>query len=263
MAKRSYQGKTVLVTGAARGLGRALCERFAAAGARVGGIDLLTDELDAARERVKERGGVMASVGDVDLSDEPATRTAIATLRDELGPVDILINNAGITRVREFGAAEAEAIQRVMQVNFQGAVNATAACFDDLVERRGQIVVVSSVAGFAPLVLRSGYSASKHALHGFFETLRAELRERGVGVLIVCPSFIATTIADTAGSDSRQRRPLGGEASPEDVAERIFRAAESGRRRLITGAVGKASYWARRLAPWFYEIAMRRTMQER
>ncbi len=260
MARRSYDGKSVIVTGAARGLGRALCRRFAAAGARVGGIDLLTDELDATRDAVRAAGGVMASVGGVDLSDEQATSAAIGELRDELGAVDVLVNNAGITRVRAFDAGEAAAIRRVMEVNYQGAVNATAACFDDLVGRRGQIIVISSVAGFAPLVLRSGYSASKHALHGFFETLRAELRGDGVDVLIVCPSFIATAIGDSAGSDSRRRRPLGGEAPAEEVAARIFAAAEAGRHRLITGLVGRASYWVRQLAPWFYDLVMRRTM---
>jgi short-subunit dehydrogenase len=260
MAKRSYDGKTVIVTGAARGLGAALCRRFAAAGARIGGVDLLTEELDATRDAVRSAGATMAAASGVDLGDEAATVAAIERLRGELGSVDVLIANAGITRVHEFGAEEAAAIRRVMEVNFQGAVHATAACFDDLVARRGQIVVISSVAGFAPLALRSGYSASKHALHGFFETLRAELRDDGVGVLLVCPSFLATAIGDTAGSGSRQRRPLGGEAAPEEVAERVFRAAAAGRRHLVTGLVGKASYWVRRLAPWLYELVMRRTM---
>ncbi len=255
MGRRRYEGKTVVVTGAARGLGKALAERFGRAGARVGGIDVLAEDLAAARDELRA-AGVSAESATCDLADEAATAAAFRELREKLGPVDVLVNNAGITRVERFAAASSAAVRRVMEVNFLGAVHATAAAFDDLVARRGQIVVISSVAGFAPLWGRTGYSASKHALHGFFDTLRAELRGDGVEVLVVCPSFIATGIRGRPIAGGR----FGLEDRPEAVAARIFTAAERRRRFLATGRVGWLSFWVRRFAPRLYEALMRRSI---
>ena len=258
---RDFDGKMVIVTGAARGLGRALCRRFAAAGARIGGLDVMAEDLDATARDLSAEGVEIASAV-ADLRDEAATFEAIGTLREHLGPIDVLINNAGITHVRTFGAGESSSVRRVMEINFQGAVHATAAAYNDLVARRGQIVVISSVAGFAPLVARAGYCASKHALHGFFDTLRVELRPHGVDVLTVCPSFIATQIRERYPEEGESRRKVGVEDSPETVAESIFRATARGRRLLTTGRVGWASYWVRRFAPRVYEAVMRRTICE-
>ena len=244
MARRSFEGKTVVVTGAAGGLGKALSERFARAGARVGGVDV-----DA---------GAAIEIAVADLADEAAAFAAFDQLRRQLGPIDVLIANAGITRVKRFAAGESAAVRRVMEVNFLGAVHATAAAIDDLVARRGLIVAVSSVAGFAPLLGRSGYSASKHALHGFFDTLRAELHGTGVDVLVVCPSFIATGIRERSGG--RLDRAVGGEDSPEAVAEKIFAAAVRRQRFLATGRLGKLSFWVHRFAPRLYETLMRRSI---
>ena len=259
--RRRFEGRTVLVTGAAGGLGAALCERFGAAGGRVGALDVSTEGLSRLRRRLEGRGLELAFEV-CDLTDREATERAIRALERELGPCDVLINNAGITHRRSFDASQADAVRRVMEVNFHGAVHCTAAAFDSLLLRQGLVIVISSVAGFAPLVGRTAYSASKHALHGFFDSLRAELRPRGVGVLVVCPAFIATAIREL-GVDPEDRpqefRVIGPEATPEWVAERIFEAASRGRETLTTGAVGHASRWIQRLAPGLYERLMVRT----
>ncbi len=255
MTRRNFEGKTVIVTGAARGLGRALCRRFGAAGARVGGLDVAAGELTATFDALAAEG-VTAASAVCDLVDEAATCSAVGRLREAFGPVDALIANAGVTHVRRFAAGEAAAVRRVTEINFFGAVHAVAAAFDDLVDRRGLIVAVSSVAGYAPLSGRTGYAASKHAVEGFFATLRAELHGTGAGVLVVRPSFIATSIGDSGGG----RRTFGAEDRPEDVAEAIFRAACRGRRHLATGRVGRLSWWLQRASPRLYEALMRRTM---
>ncbi len=259
--RRTFEGRTVLVTGAAGGLGAALCERFGAAGARVGGLDVSAEGLESLGQRLEGRGIELATEV-CDLTDREATERSVRALEQELGPCDVLVNNAGITHRRTFDATQTDAVRRVMEVNFQGAVHCTAAAFDSLLLRRGLIIVVSSVAGFAPLVGRTAYSASKHALHGFFDSLRAELRPRGVGVLVVCPAFIATAIRE-AGNDPDDQpqgfRTIGPEATPEWVAERIFEAASRGRETLTTGVVGHASRWLQRLAPRLYERLMVRT----
>ena len=125
------------------------------------------------------------------------------------------------------------------------------------IARRGLVIAISSVAGFAPLLARTGYAASKHALHGLFDTLRAEVAPQGVGVLIVCPSFIRTEIAAAhlAGDGQAARHPravVGDMLDPGQVAARIVAAP--------VGRIAWSSYWISRLAPRLYERLMVRKM---
>jgi hypothetical protein len=139
-----------------------------------------------------------------------------------------------------------------MDVNFFGALNMTSVALPALLERRGQIVVMSSVAGFAPLVLRSGYAASKHALHGCFESLRAELRGNGVGVTMVCPSFVRTVGAEHAlgahgDVPTHRRTETGMPADPADLADAVFDATVRRRRLLLHSRTAKLSYLVSRV----------------
>ena len=123
------------------------------------------------------------------------------------------------------------------------------------------VIAVSSVAGFAPLVARTGYAASRHALHGFFDSLRTEIEPLGVKVLLVCPSFISTGIERNAlaGDGGSARHPqsiVGRRSTPEGMAERIFRAAVEERRLLLPDRVSRLSWWLSRLAPRIYERQM-------
>lgn len=141
-----------------------------------------------------------------------------------------------------------------MAVNFFGAVHCTRAALPSLLERRGQIVVLSSLTGFAPLLYRSAYNASKHALHGLFDTLRMELEGTGVSVTLACPGFTATDLRKNAlvGDGSVTRQPvqvLGSQvASPVEVAEAIFQGAARRRRSLVLSNVN----WRARLLARFF-----------
>lgn len=246
-----------MVTGAAGGLGRALALRFAAAGARIVALD---------RDAAVLQGLTFADGADVlriacDVSNEEDCLRAMAEARRAFGGVDALINNAGITHRSAFTRTEPAVIRRVMEVNFFGALHCTHAALEDLVARRGMVIAVSSVAGFAPLIARTGYAASKHALHGFFDSLRTEVEPLGVKVLLVCPSFISTGIEGNAlaGDGGPVRHPqsvVGGRSTPEAMAEKIFRAAQAERRLLLPDRVSKLSWWVSRLAPRFYERQM-------
>ncbi len=267
MKPRDFSGRTVLITGAAGGLGRALCHRFAEAGARVAAVDVDASALSELKEELRALDAV-AAFAEADLTDEPAIRQAVELLEMELGPVDTLICNAGITHLKNFAPDQCEAVRRVMEVNFLGSVHCTAACLGSIRANRGAIIVLSSVAGYAPLVGRTGYCASKHALHGFFDTLRCELRGTGIDISMICPSYIATGIrkryeqsADAAPSAGDKGRTVGPEASPEWVAGQIFDAARSRRREIALGGVGRFSWWCRRLAPRLYERLMLRSIQ--
>ncbi|MBW7850637.1 MAG: SDR family oxidoreductase [Rhodospirillales bacterium] len=256
--------KVAVVTGAAGGLGRALCRRFARDGMGVAALDR-----DAAGLALLARDGIPVVAIAADITDVEACRRAAAEVRDRLGAADVLVNNAGITHFSTFAEAGAEVVRRVLEVNFLGAVHATEAFLPQLVARRGAIAAISSVAGFSPLYGRSGYSASKHALHGFFDTLRAELKDDGVAVTLVCPSFIATqaVIRGAGPSDGGIARPgmaaqtAGRPLSPERVADAVVDALRRRRRRVVIGRLAHLSYWLNAFAPAAFERAMLRRIR--
>jgi len=254
--------KVVAITGAASGIGRALAHRYARSGARLGLLDRDAAGLDALAAELAERQTEVHAVA-CDVTRWEDCKNAIDSILDSLGGVDVLINNAGITHVSPFADTDVEVVRRVMDVNFFGALYCTRAALASLVARRGLVVVLSSVAGFAPLAGRCAYSASKHALHGLFETLRSEQRESGLGVMMVCPSFTRTAIeANALGGDGlalrAQRTVYGQQADPDEVAEAIFRAASRRRRLLVLSPVGKLSYAVSRVWPSLYERMMAR-----
>jgi NAD(P)-dependent dehydrogenase (short-subunit alcohol dehydrogenase family) len=261
---REFAGKTVIITGAAGGLGRALAQRFAAAGANVAALDRDAPALAATVDRLSAAGGSAIALP-CDVTQPDDCTHAIAAAQRMFGGVDVVVNNAGITHRSAFAGTDPAVIRRVMEVNFFGALHITHAALEDLLARRGMVIAISSVAGFAPLVARTGYAASKHALHGFFDSLRSELEPAGVKVLLVCPSFIATGIEKNAlaGDGSPARHPqaiVGRRATPEAMAEKIFVAAQREQRLLLPDRVSRASWWVSRLAPRLYERLMVRKL---
>lgn len=259
---RDFAGKTVVITGAGGGLGRALALRFAAAGARIVALDR-----DAAvlQGLTFPEGTAVLRLG-CDVTREEDCVHAMAEARRAFGGIDVLINNAGITHRSAFADTRTEVIRRVMEVNYFGALHCTHAALGDLVARRGMVIAISSVAGFAPLVARTGYAASKHALHGFFDSLRSEVSAAGVAVMLACPSFIATDIDRHAlgpdGSPFRGAKALVGKpATPEAVADRIYEAARRERRLLLPGATARLAWWLSRLTPAGYARIMTARMR--
>jgi NAD(P)-dependent dehydrogenase (short-subunit alcohol dehydrogenase family) len=262
VARRDFSGRVVAITGAAGGLGRALCRAFDRRGARIAALDRDEQGL-AALARELEAAGIAAQIIPCDVTQLESCRTALASVTNG---IDVLVNNAGISHRSAFADTDPEVIRRVMDVNFFGALNCTHAALPALLARRGLVIAISSVAGFAPLLARTGYAASKHALHGLFDTLRVELAPQGVGVLIVCPSFIRTAIAAAhlLGDGQAARHPravVGDLLDPDEVAARIVDAAERGRRLLLVGRVAWTSYWVSRLAPALYARLMARRMR--
>jgi short-subunit dehydrogenase len=155
----------------------------------------------------------------------------------------------------------------VVEVSLFGAVNCTKAALESLLARRGMVAAVSSAAGFVPLLGRTGYCAAKHGMHGFFDTLRAELHGSGVDVLVFCPGFTRTPLTHSAldGDGSITRHPkatVGKIAEPEEVADELFRAACRRRRMVVLSASGKLALLLSRLSPPLYEALMRRSLRK-
>ena len=258
-ASKVFERKVVLVTGGCSGIGRALVLRFAQAGARPVILDLHREELDSLLLHLREHLNSDAVGRVCDVSDPQAVDRVIQEVIEQCGGIDLLINNAGISRRSRFVDTPRTVFERIMAVNYFGALYCTQAALPSLLARRGQIIVLSSLSGFVPLHLRSAYNASKHALHGLFDTLRQEVREAGVNVLLVCPGFTATDMHRNAlAGDGSVNAPallaVGRVASAQDVAEAIFQGALRRRTQLVISNVG---WRGQLLSRWFPRLFQR------
>jgi len=252
----------VMITGGAGGIGKALARRYLCEGACVALVDRDPAALERAVDAPATRADAVLALS-CDITQPEAVRAAVQRVKDRFGRLDTLIHCAGLTQVSPLVNTDLDVYRRVMEVNFFGAVAVTQAALPLLLASRGQIIVLSSVAGFAPLTGRTGYCASKHALHGFFDAARAELRGRGVHVMVVCPSFVATDFARSglAGNGSVlqfDRVTTGRPLNPDAVARAIVTAARRRKRLLVLSPTGKLAYWVSSLFPGVYERLMNR-----
>lgn len=263
MSTSPTAGRVAVITGAGGGLGRALAVALARRGARLALLDLDPNGLAGTLAALPPTRAGDARTWVCDVRDAGLCQRVIAEVEAQFGGIDLLVNNAGISHHSLAAETRLEVLQRVMDINFYGAVHGTLAALPSLRARRGAIVVMSSVAGFAPLLGRSAYAASKHALHGWFDTLRSELVGTGVSVTLVCPSFVKTDIdrhalAGDGGPARLGKAVVGRAASPEAIAEAICDGVRARRRQIVPSAVARSAWWLSRLAPALYERVMRK-----
>ena len=263
---RSFNDQCIVITGAAGGLGQALVTAFLHAHANVVALDRDGAALQALQNNTTVPPGATLMTALCDVTNLPSCEAAIGQAITRFGGVDVLINNAGIAHRSAFADTQMDVLRRVMEVNFFGAVNCTHAAIASLRQRRGMVIAISSVAGFSPLIGRTGYAASKHALHGFFDSLRTEVQDDGVDVLIVCPSFIDTGIDRAAlGADGQPaahaRKTTGATTQPAEVAAAILHAAQHQRQLLLFSFTAKAAWWLSRLWPTRYAAIMRKRLR--
>lgn len=269
MTLRTFKDHCVVITGAGGGLGQALVKVFLQAGARVVALDRDQSGLDALQDATfasdpNQTPALLTAVCDV--TSLTSCQAAIAQATARFGGIDVLINNAGISHRSVFADTHMDVLRRVMEVNFFGAAHCTHAALPSLRNRHGMVIAISSVAGFSPLIGRTGYAASKHALHGLFDSLRTEVQDDGVDVLIVCPSFIDTGIDRAAlGADGQLavqgRKTTGATTQPDEVANAILLAAQHRRTVLLFSFTAKAAWWLSRLWPARYAAIMTRRLR--
>ena len=218
------RGRTVVITGASRGIGAAAAQRMDALGARVGLLARSAPDLEDLAGRL--RGPTATAAADV--GDREATQAALASLADRLGDPDVLVNNAGVGAYAAVLEESDDTYERLMRVNYLGTVHATRAVLPAMARRgRGVVVNVASVAGRVGAPFEAAYSASKFAVVGFSESLAAEMGELGVQVRLVDPGPVATSFTEARGVPFQRDvpRPL----SPDVVAAAIVAAVERGR----------------------------------
>jgi NAD(P)-dependent dehydrogenase (short-subunit alcohol dehydrogenase family) len=219
--------RTVIVTGASAGIGRAIAERFARAGDRIGLIARDAAALDAVRDELKALGAEVA-VAPADVADPDAVFTAADCLEQQLGPIDIWINDAMETVFSPFAEMTPAEFRRVTDVTYLGFVHGTMAALKSMrPRRRGCIVQIGSALAYRGIPLQSAYCGAKHAIRGFTDSLRTELINEGSGIRVTMVDLPAvnTPQFDWARVHMRHApRPMGQPIEPEIVADAVFRA---------------------------------------
>ncbi|HEY5807533.1 MAG TPA: SDR family oxidoreductase [Povalibacter sp.] len=258
----------IILTGASEGIGRALAIELATRGARLALAARDRSRLESLAHECRARGGEALAVA-MDVTNPQDCERLVNETVAVFGGIDVVVHNAGITMWSRFDALEDLGIfQRLMDVNYHAPVRLTSLALPHLKKSRGLLVAVASLAGLTGVPERSGYAASKHALIGFFESLRIELTGSGVGVSVIAPDFVVSEIHKRAiGADGK---PLG--ASPMmqskimtagQCAARIARAIERRERLVLMSARGKLGRWLKLLAPSFIDRIADRAIRQR
>jgi short-subunit dehydrogenase len=254
------------VTGASSGIGRALCEELSPQRPRLVLAARDAARLEAVAEACRARGAeTLVAPTDVTREDECARLVATAVAR--FGALDVLVNNAGAGMIAAFDEVRDLSIfEQLMKVNYLSCVYLTHHALPHLKASRGQIVVMASLAGLTGVPTRTGYAASKHALFGFYDSLRIELEGTGVAVTLLAPDFVVSEIhARAAGPDGR---PLGRSTMQDSrimTAERcaalVVPAMEKRRRLLVMSLRGRVGRFVRLLAPGLIDRIARRAVE--
>jgi short-subunit dehydrogenase len=259
--------KVVWITGASSGIGEALAKAFAKEGSRL----VLSSRRKEELERVKKELRLDDShclVVPLDLGETSSIDSITEQVIARFGRIDILVNNGGISQRSLTRDTPLEIDRKIMEINFFGTVALTKSVLPQLLKQKsGAIVVISSVAGKFGFFLRSAYSASKHALHGFFESLRMEVYNDNIKVLIVCPGKIRTNISVNAlkedGSphnvmDKSQDEGL----SADECAKQILDALKKNKKEILIGGKETRAVWLKRMFPGMFTEMIRKQKPE-
>lgn len=233
----SLKGKNALVTGAGKGIGRAIALALAAEGANLGLVARTAGDLETLAAEIRKMGGNTA-IATADISDRAAVEKAFAVIRHGLGPIDILVNNAGTGTFGKFLDLSPEAWENQVKVNLFGTYYAIRAVLPEMIERQtGDIVNISSSAGQRGAAATSAYSASKFGLMGLTESLMQEVRKHNIRVTAMAPSTVLTELAVKSNLiNNNEDRVM----HPEDFAELVVAQLKLNRRVFVK----ESSIWS-------------------
>jgi NAD(P)-dependent dehydrogenase (short-subunit alcohol dehydrogenase family) len=246
--------EVVVITGASAGVGRATVREFARQGARIGLLARGRDGLEAARREVEEAGG-KALVLPTDVADARQVELAAAAVEDELGPIDIWINNAMVSVFSPVKEMEADEYRRVTEVTYLGYVYGTLSALKRMLPRdRGMILQVGSALAYRGIPLQSAYCAAKHAIQGFQDSLRSELIHDGSQVrtcMVQLPAVNTPQFGWVKSRLPRKPQPVPPIYQPELIAQGIYWAAHQDQREVWLGAPTFKAILGNRIAPGY------------
>jgi short-subunit dehydrogenase len=250
----TLRGKVAVITGAASGMGRALCRELAQEGVHLGLLDRNAEGLASLERELRDQGATCSKTA-ADVSDRQSVRSAINALVAELGPVELLVACAGITGATLVDDLAVEQTEAILQVNVLGVIYCLDAVLPDMLARQsGHIVALASLAGCRGMPFSAAYSASKAALMTYLESLRPSLRRRGIAVTTVLPGFVRTPLMINAPI-----QPPMAMMEPEEAGRHILRAIR--RRSRVYAFPWSTSLLLsllRWLPPWLYDWCMAR-----
>ncbi|MGV8090777.1 MAG: SDR family oxidoreductase [Mangrovibacterium sp.] len=244
--------KVVIITGASSGIGKALAYEFASKGCK---LVLAARRIELLEMLEKDLAPAKVLLQQTDVSIEADCKRLINATVERFGKIDILVNNAGISMRAIFEDVELDVLRKLMDVNFWGTVYCTKYALPYLLQTKGSLVGIISIAGYIGLPGRSGYSASKFAIRGFLDTIRTENLKKGLHVLVAAPGFTASEVRKTAltASGSQQGETPRNEEkmmSAEECARHIVHAVQKRKRQLIlTFIEGKLSVFLSKFFP--------------
>ncbi|MEN8892551.1 SDR family NAD(P)-dependent oxidoreductase [Planktotalea arctica] len=249
--------KTAVISGGAGGLGRALTARLITQGWHVVALDI-----DISALELNDR----LSAYQVDLTDGVALDDTVAEILDAHTSIDLVIYNAGVSQIASFEDTKDAAHRRLFDINYFAATALARGFLAPLRASKGTHLAISSVAGFSPLYHRTAYAASKHALQGFFASLRSEEAEHGVRTLIAAPSFVATNIGNAAPMNDGMLRPGSARdgldyMTPDAAAKIILAGYAKGRPFIPVGRIARLSWWINALSPRLFQRLMERNIK--
>ncbi len=245
----------VWITGASSGIGEACAYRWAAQGARLILTSSSRERLDPVAARCREAGAPEVCILPCDLGDPAAVEGLAEKAWDAFQGLDTVYLNAGISQRTTVEDTSMEMVRKMMEINYFAPVAIAKALLPRMLERGGgHIAVTTSIAGRFGFPLRCGYSSSKFALYGFFETLQAEYADQGIQVTLVCPGRVKTNISfyalDKGGERHGKLDPgQAGGLSAEKAARKIVRAISKGRREVLVGRGEMVMVWIKRFFP--------------
>ena len=247
--------ETVWITGASSGIGEACALRWAAQGARLILTSSSLERLNPVAAKCREAGAADVCVLPCDLGDPAAVEGLTVKAWDAFGGIDTAYLSAGISQRTTVEDTSMEMMRKIMEINYFSPVTIAKALLPKMLERGGgHIAVTTSIAGRFGFPLRCGYSSSKFALYGFFETLQAEYADRGIQVTLVCPGRVRTNISFYAldkGGKQHGKLDSGqaGGLSAEKAARKIVCAIAKGRREVLVGRGELIMVWIKRFLP--------------
>ncbi|MCW3083370.1 MAG: Short-chain dehydrogenase [Bacteroidetes bacterium] len=263
----AFKNKVVWITGATSGIGEALASAFAKEGAKLVISARRTAELQRVKNALKIADENVLILP-LDLSDTSNVNALTQQVISTFGRIDILINNGGISQRSLTKETPLEIDRKIMEVNFFGTVALTKSVLPHLLKQKsGHIIAMSSIAGKFGFYFRSAYSASKHALHGFFESLRMEIYNDNVNVLIVCPGKIKTNISINAvtgdgGKHNKMDESQEQGLSAEACAQQILKAIEKKKEEVFIGGKELRAVWVKRIFPKLFSKIIRKQKAE-